>query len=96
MLSLFKLEMKYICALMKLYGEKILHYKLINLCTFDNDLHWVLSKQLTKSYISYNYIFNIKTFQQYSGLAKTVDNYIGGAAISLKLSKFIKIYPDFL
>lgn len=53
MLSLFKLEMKYICALMKLYGEKILHYKLINLCTFDNDLHWVLSKQFTKSYISY-------------------------------------------
>lgn len=74
---------------MKLYGEKILHYKLINLCTFDNDLHWVLSKQFTKSYISYNHIFNLKTFQQYSGLA-TVDNYIGGAAISLKLSKIIR------
>lgn len=65
-------------------------YKLINSCTFANDLHWVLSKQFTKSYISYNYIFNIKTFQQYSGLAKTVDNYIGGAAISLKLSKIIR------
>lgn len=70
-------------------------YKLINSCTFANDLHWVLSKQFTKSYISYNHIFNLKTFQQYSGLA-TVDNYIGGAAISLKLSKFIRTFCNSL